>query len=158
MLFARQVPAAGFLGRTDAAYNPAMLFSRLLVIFLGAGLGGVLRYLLGSAIQGRAGGNFPHGTLWVNLAGSLAIGIFIGLQERQLLALDGDAAFFLTTGLCGGFTTLSAFSAETLGLLRERQAGFALLYAGATLLGCLAATALGFAATSALARLPGARA
>ena len=135
-----------------------MQFSRVAVIFLGAGLGGVLRYLIGTAIQIRAGGNFPHGTLWVNLAGSLAIGIFIGLQQRQLLAPDGDPFFFLTTGLCGGFTTLSAFSAETLGLLRDRLAGFALLYAGATLLGCLAATAIGFSATSALTRLLGARA
>ena len=45
-----------------AAYNPAMQLSRAAVIFLGAGLGGVLRYLLAAAIQGRAAGNFPQGS------------------------------------------------------------------------------------------------
>jgi CrcB protein len=135
-----------------------MNFSRVAVIFLGAGVGGVLRYLLAAAIQGRAGGNFPHGTLWVNLAGSLAIGLFIGLHERNLLASESDLSFFLTTGLCGGFTTLSTFSAETLGLLREKMPGHALLYAGATLLGCMSATLLGLAIGFLLARLAGGRA
>ena len=132
-----------------------MHFSRVAVIFLGAGLGGVLRYLLGAAIQGRAGGNFPHGTLWVNLAGSLAIGVFIGLHERNLLVFESDLSFFLTTGLCGGFTTLSTFSAETLGLLREKLLPAALLYAGLTLFGCLVATALGIALGGLLGRLAG---
>ena len=131
--------------------------SRLAVIFLGAGLGGVLRYLLGTAVQNRAGGNFPHGTLWVNLCGALAIGLFIGLHERNLLAFESDLSFFLTTGLCGGFTTLSTFSAETLGLLREKLPGHALLYAGLTLLGSLAATGLGLLLGAQLVRCAGAR-
>ncbi len=127
---------------------------RIAVIFVGAGLGGVLRHLLAAALQSRLAGNFPHGTLWVNLLGSLAIGLLIGLHERGLLTNESALSFFLTTGLCGGFTTMSTFSADTLGLLRERFPLTALGYAGLTLLGCLTATALGIALGRMIAARP----
>ena len=117
---------------------------RLLAIFAGAGTGGVLRYLLAAAVQSRAGPAFPHGTLWVNILGCLAIGIFFGLRDRTLLPGDSTLWFFLTTGLCGGFTTMSAFSADTFNLLREREYLFALCNIGGSIAACLAATVAGF--------------
>ena len=67
---------------------------RLFVIFTGAGAGGLLRYLLAAAVQSRAGGAFPHGTLWVNILGCLAIGIFFGLRgpRRRFTAAPATRA------------------------------------------------------------------
>ncbi len=124
--------------------------ARLLAIFCGAGLGGLLRYGLVAAVPARAAGVFPLGTLCINLAGCLAIGLFFGLRDRAPLAENPALWYFLTTGLCGGFTTMSAFSQETFNLLRERDYWEALLNAGFTLAGCLAATAAGFLAVKQL--------
>lgn len=125
---------------------------RLLAVFAGAGAGGVLRYLLAAAVQSRAASGFPHGTLWVNITGSLAIGIFFACRDRAPLAGHPALWLFLTTGLCGGFTTMSAFSWETFNLLRERDTLGALLNIGGSLAACLGATAAGFMAARALLR------
>ena len=82
------------------------------------------------------------GTLVVNVVGCLIVGVlsryFLGHETSRTL----QAA--LIVGFCGGFTTFSAFSLETIGLLSGGHAGRALLYAGATMFACLAATAVGF--------------
>ena len=121
---------------------------RLFAIFAGAGAGGLLRYLLTAAVQSRSGSAFPYGTLWVNIIGCLAIGFFFGLRERTLLPGDSTLWFFLTTGLCGGFTTMSAFSYDTFNLLREREYLFAFYNIGGSFAACLAATAAGFLAVT----------
>jgi CrcB protein len=123
---------------------------RLLAIFAGAGAGGLLRYLLAAAVQSRAGSAFPHGTLWVNILGCLAIGIFSGLRERTLLPGDSTLWFFLATGLCGGFTAMSAFSYEGFSLLHERNYLYALLNIGGSIAACLGATAAGVFAVKSL--------
>ena len=125
---------------------------RLAVIFAGAGAGGVLRYLVAAAVQSRAASNFPHGTVWVNVTGSLAIGMIFALKERAPQAGDSALWFFLATGLCGGYTTMSAFSWESFSLLRERDYLHALLNIGGSLAACLGATAAGFLAARALLR------
>jgi len=93
-----------------------------LCIALGAGLGGVLRYAV-SGVAVRLGAvSFPYGTLFINVAGSAFIGFFAtltGADGRVLVA--PNTRLFVMTGICGGFTTFSTFSLETLRLLQDRQ-------------------------------------
>lgn len=89
-----------------------------LIIFIGSGLGGVLRYFANFWISRWAGSEFPWGILTINVIGSLAIGLVVAsLAVRQ--PDNPSLALFLTTGLIGGFTTFSAFSLDT-ALLYER--------------------------------------
>ena len=94
-------------------------------IAVGGGAGAVLRWLLASAVQQRAGGAFPWGTLVVNVLGCAAIGAlasWLTAPERE------DLRLFLIVGVLGGFTTMSAFAWETVSLWDASQAGRALLY------------------------------
>jgi len=91
-----------------------------LVISLGAALGGVFRYGLASFIQNKVESFFPYGTLIVNITGSFVLGfIMYYLDEKDFLS--PEMRLFLTVGLCGGFTTFSTFSYETLNLIRNSQ-------------------------------------
>lgn len=114
-------------------------------IAVGSALGGVLRYLLGGAIQRAAGPGFPVGTMIVNISGSFLLG-FLLRYATQPPSLTPELRAFLTVGLCGGYTTFSTFSAETVGLMQDGQWGKALTYALGSLVLALAATAAGFAA------------
>jgi CrcB protein len=116
----------------------------LLVAFGGA-IGSVLRWavLSGASRLPRAGA-FPWGTLAVNLAGSCAIGFVLTLAfERGLVA--PATRLFLVTGVLGGFTTFSAFSWETLVLVRDGHALAAAGYMAGSVLGGFAAAVLGAA-------------
>ena len=138
------------LAATPEAASP---LSRLLLVFLGSGLGGVLRLLLAAGLQARAGPSFPWGTLAVNVVGCLALGAFLGVRERTLL-LGSGSWLFLGTGLCGGFTTMSTFSLETLALLRDREWLYAAANVSLSLAVCLAATAVGLLAVRLATALP----
>ena len=92
------------------ALTPLVL---LAVLVAGAG-GAVLRYALSRALPVRPG-RLPGGILIVNVAGSALAGALIGLAERA--ALDGDLRLILITGFCGGLTTFSTWSVETIELL-----------------------------------------
>lgn len=99
-------------------------------IFIGGGVGSVLRYLAQISINERMSGiGFPFswGTFIVNIAGSLLIGLFYSISERWNLSME--MRLLLTTGLCGGFTTFSTFSNDGLSLLRGEFYGTFLLYA-----------------------------
>ena len=109
--------------------------SRILFVALGGALGCVARYLLSGLLQ-RASG-FPVGTLAVNVLGCLAAGVLLGLLETK--GLGEDITAFLMPGLLGGFTTFSAFGAETMSLWRAGATGLAMLNAGANLVGGLGA-------------------
>ena len=122
--------------------SPRIFFA----IFVGGGLGSMLRHATNVAGTALFGVNFPSGTLAVNIVGSLAMGLLAGW-----FALRGDGhqlRLFLTTGILGGFTTFSAFSLDT-ALLWERGAHTtAALYAG----GSVAAGVLGVFAGLAVMR------
>lgn len=106
--------------------------TNLLLAVLGGGIGSGLRYWLSGAIAARWGESFPWGTLLVNVSGSLAIGFFAtltGPDGRWLVGPGGRLLFMI--GICGGYTTFSSFSLQTLYLLRDGQ----WLYAGLNVLG-----------------------
>jgi fluoride exporter len=119
--------------------------SRLLWICFGGGLGTGARYGLSSWALQRWGAAFPYGTLGVNLLGSflVAVVMHVGLSSD---ALSPTLRLALTTGVLGGFTTYSSFSYETLRLFEAGEWRTGAVYTLVTLLGCLAACALGLAA------------
>jgi CrcB protein len=98
------------------------------LLFVGAGsfIGGVMRYLLATLIFNKMVSAFPYGTLAVNLIGCFFIGIVFGLVEKT--SVNPDLRIFLMTGILGGFTTFSAFTNESVGLLREGNYGYAGVY------------------------------
>lgn len=110
----------------------------LLLIGSGSFIGGVLRYLLSQFIQIKTESDFPVGTLGVNIIGCFFIGLIIGYIDRENLGIEWR--YLLITGLLGGFTTFSAFSMESINLLREGQFTFAISY-------ILLSVTLGLAAT-----------
>jgi CrcB protein len=111
-------------------------------LFVGGGLGAVLRFALGSWVLARAGEGFPWGTLAVNWLGCLAIGLVAALMAATPHA--PALRLFLVTGVLGGFTTFSAFGLETFELLADGESGRAFLYVGGSVLGGLLAVAAGF--------------
>lgn len=113
----------------------------LLGIGVGSFVGGALRYLLSQAVQATALSTFPFGTLAVNLIGCFLIGVVFALTDRGFLTVEWR--LFLATGLLGGFTTFSAFSNETVAMLREGQLVYAALYVGASVIFGLVSTFLG---------------
>jgi CrcB protein len=121
-----------------------------LVIFVGAGLGGLARYAVSLWVQGAGGAGFPWGTLLINVTGSLLLTLGYGYLESTAAAPEWRA--FLGIGVLGGYTTFSTFSYEAVRLLQEGEWGRALLYVAGSVLLSLAAAALGFRLASALLR------
>jgi fluoride exporter len=137
----RRGPVSG-----NAEPAPAWLVSAMLwYIAIGSALGGVSRYLIGGLVQRGVGSGFPAGTLVVNVTGSFLLGMFLryGLETPTLTP---EMRAFLTIGFCGGYTTFSTFSYETVALLEDGQWGRAGLYAAASLALSLVAVLLGFMA------------
>ena len=98
------------------------------VVFLGAGIGGALRHGVNLAALRLLGPGFPHGTITVNLVGSLIMGLLAGWFAHK--ADPGMTwRLFLTTGILGGFTTFSAFSLDAALLFERGQVGLGALYA-----------------------------
>lgn len=91
----------------------------LISIGMGSFIGGVLRYIIAEFMQARHITNFPVGTLTINIIGCFFVGIVFGLLEKGNLSQEWR--LFLTAGLISGFTTFSAFSIETIGMLRDGQ-------------------------------------
>ena len=99
----------------------------LLFIAFGGAFGAVSRYLLTRWVASLGEGTLPLGTLLVNMLGSFAIGIFfVLLVERQVLHPDWHGVIIV--GFLGAFTTFSAFSLETIGLLEAGQYVYAVAY------------------------------
>ena len=118
-------------------------------IAVGSALGGMGRYLLGGLVQRLLGAGFPSGTLVVNVTGSFLLGLFLrfGLETTTLTP---ELRAFLTIGFCGGYTTFSTFSYETVALLEDGEWARAGLYLVASVFLSLAAMALGLAAARGL--------
>ena len=83
---------------------------QLFFVFIGGGLGSVLRYIIGRYLN-QTGSGFPLGTFTANILGSLLIGIIIGLAAKNN-TLTQNQTLLLATGFCGGFTTFSTFAYE----------------------------------------------
>jgi crcB protein len=117
------------------------------LLYVGAGsfVGGVARYFVSLAMKGVGG--FPWATFIVNVVGCLLIGLLWGLSVRSSNALSGHLGLFLTVGFCGGFTTFSTFSKESLALLQTGSYLTFILYAVGSILLGLAAVALGYLLT-----------
>jgi fluoride exporter len=117
-----------------------------LVVFVGAGFGGALRHGVNVASLRLLGAGVPYGTLIVNIAGSLAMGLLAGWFATRA---DPEQAWrlFLTTGLLGGFTTFSAYSLEVVHLYERGELLSALSYAAASVVLSVAALGLGLLIT-----------
>ena len=120
-------------------------------IAAGSGLGGIARYACAGLMARLVGETFPWGTLIVNVIGCAVIGVFAAVTgpEGRLLAPPAVRQFVMP-GICGGFTTFSTFSLETLALARDGDWPKAAANIGASLLLCLAAVWAGYAAGAAL--------
>jgi CrcB protein len=119
-------------------------------VALGSALGGVARFGCTGLAARYISDTYPWGTLLVNVTGSLAIGILAALvpeSGRLFFAPDARALFMI--GICGGFTTFSSFSLETLNLARNGEWFWAGSYIVLSLVLCLAAVALGYFGVSA---------
>lgn len=99
-----------------------------LLVFMGAGLGGMLRHGVNLATLRFIGAGFPFGTLFINITGSFCIGLVAEYWALKS-GLPQPMRLFLTTGVMGGYTTFSAFSLETALLYERGQALSALAYA-----------------------------
>lgn len=128
------------------------MFRLILAVFLGSGTGGVFRYLvslLSSRLSGTSMlslgslGPLPVATLAVNLAGCFLIGLFYAFAVRHSSGCSETVRLMLTTGFCGGLTTFSTFSQESLTLIQSGHIAGALLYIGVSLIAGLAAVYLG---------------
>lgn len=103
----------------------------VVAVFVGAGLGGVLRHGLNAAITAWLGATFPYGILAINVIGSTAMGLVAAWFVSSGDA-DPSMRLFLATGILGGFTTFSAFSLDTVALIERGEAGAAALYVAAS--------------------------
>lgn len=120
-------------------------------VFLGSGVGGVLRYIVSTWIDPQTASAFPWATFVVNVTGSFLIGLLAGVPASPARPETLEPArTFLLTGVLGGYTTYSAFSLQTLTLARAGQLSLAGVYAGGTLVVCLAAVGLGAACAAVL--------
>jgi CrcB protein len=126
-----------------------------LLIAIGSALGGVSRFWLSGVVANRFGATFPWGTLIVNISGSFVIG-FIGAlaspEGRMNPRFRSFTTEFFMIGICGGYTTFSSFSLQTLNLARDGE----WLYAGGNVMLsvflCLIAVWLGHICAEALTR------
>ncbi|CCJ78521.1 fluoride efflux transporter CrcB [Cronobacter muytjensii] len=114
----------------------------MLAVFLGGGTGSVLRWWLGLRLN-PVHHAIPLGTLTANLAGAFIIGAGL-VWFNRMTHLDPMWKLLITTGLCGGLTTFSTFSAEVVFLLQEGRIGWAGLNVMLNLLGSFMMTALAF--------------
>jgi len=115
-------------------------------VIIGSALGGMARYGVSGTVARRIGETFPWGTLTVNVVGSFVIGLFAALVAPGG-ALGGErmVGAFVMTGVCGGYTTFSSFSLQTLNLARDGEWPRALANVVASTVLCLLAVWAGFA-------------
>ena len=127
--------AAGASGiPSGMAADSTHMTAALALVACGGAIGAVLRYASVAAVMRWAGPGFPYGTLTVNVAGSLAMGVLaVWLLERGAGGWERLAPF-LITGLLGGFTTFSAFSLDALYLLEKGRMAAAAGYVGGSVL------------------------
>lgn len=125
-------------------------------IALGSALGGMARYACSNLAVTWFGPSFPWGTLIINVLGSFVIGFFGALTGPDgRLMVAGDTRQFVMVGLCGGYTTFSSFSLQTLTLAQEGDFLRAGLNIGGSVVLCLLSVWLGYVAAAALNAVKG---
>jgi CrcB protein len=123
------------------------------LIAIGSALGGMGRYFVSGVVTTLTGGTFPYGTMLVNISGCLVIGFFAtltGPDGRWLLGTP--ARQFVMIGLCGGYTTFSSFSLETLYLARAGEWMSATANAAGSVILCILSVWIGYIAATAFNR------
>jgi CrcB protein len=134
-------------GSSIAAKAEVQPLLTYLWIALGSALGGVARFACSSLVARLIGETFPWGTLLVNVLGSFVIGAFAtltGPDGRWIVA--PDARLFVTVGVCGGYTTFSSFSLQTLNLIRAGETGAAAGNIAGSVVFCLLGVWAGYVA------------
>jgi CrcB protein len=112
-----------------------------IAVAIGGAIGSVGRFWLATVMTALTGPRFPWGTLLINVLGSFVIGLVAGVTLTPArVGIHPDVRIFLMTGVCGGFTTFSAFSLQTLELLQSGDVIPALGYAIGSVMLCVVAT------------------
>lgn len=117
------------------------MIKNILLVGLGGSIGSMARYAASLLIQSKS---FPYATLFVNIIGSFIIGFVFAMSIKEA-GLSNNWKLFLATGICGGFTTFSAFSAENMGLLQSGKIGMVVTYILLSIVLGIVATFLGYA-------------
>ena len=112
-----------------------------IAVAAGGAIGSVARFWLTAVMTALTGPRFPWGTLLINVLGSFVIGLVAGLTLTPArMGIHPDIRIFLMTGICGGFTTFSAFSLQTLELMQTGDTVPALGYAVSSVVLCVLLT------------------
>ena len=123
---------------------------QFLLVFIGGGLGAALRHVVNLASLRLVGTALPYGTFFINVTGSILMGVVAGLFAWKV-SLPPTLRLFIATGILGGYTTFSTFSLETALLFERGQAWQAVGYVAASVLLGVAGLFAGMAAVRALA-------
>jgi len=118
------------------------MIKSILLVGVGGSIGSIIRFLCQKWIYQIHPHPFPWGTFLVNITGCFLIGMFWNIVTRSSTGND-DLRLLLMTGFCGGFTTFSAFTFESIGLLKEQRLGLFFLYITASVIVGLLATFAG---------------
>jgi CrcB protein len=122
-------------------------------VALGGALGSVARYWCSGLVARLIGESFPWGTLVVNVLGSFVIGAVAALSATEgRIFISADVRIFIMVGICGGYTTFSSFSLQTLNLMRDAEWFAAAANIGFSIIACLLAVWVGHLAGSAVNR------
>jgi CrcB protein len=114
-----------------------------LLIFFGAGCGGVLRFWVSNLIHGSLSRQFPYGTLIVNVSGCFLMGLLFVLLIERFDGIAPQLRSFLLIGFLGGYTTFSSFSIETVNLFENGASAAGITNILLSIILCLVATCLG---------------
>jgi fluoride exporter len=126
-------------------------------VAIGGALGSMARYGCSGLVATLIGETFPYGTLFVNVSGAMVIGFFAALSSPEShFFIPVPGRLFLMTGICGGYTTFSTFSLETLELMPDGEWMPAVMNIVLSVVSCVAAVWLGQVAALELSRIKGA--
>ncbi len=121
------------------------MLKSFLLVGLGGAIGSVLRYLFGIWLSKYGSNDFPWSTFTINIIGSFVMGLLLGYFSQN--NSQPELKLLLVTGLCGGFTTFSAFTAENINLMQSAQWGLAFMYIISSIVFGLAAVFIGLIIT-----------
>jgi CrcB protein len=123
------------------------MLKAIILVGIGGGVGSVLRYLTSAFVMRFFHATYPYGTLAVNIIGCFLIGLLMGIVHKQGGAAN-DMRLLLVAGLCGGYTTFSAFAYENITLIQSGQWFAATAYTVASVIGGLLAVGAGLLITA----------